>query len=178
MRRVAVVGNSGSGKTTLARTLAGRLDVPFVELDSIYHQAGWQPLPKPEFRRRVAEITATDAWVLDGNYTAVRDLIWQRADTVVWLDLPRHVVMRQVTSRTLSRAVRRAELWNGNREQWRNMLSFSPEKSIIWWAWTRHAIYRQRYGALSADPAYAHLTFVRVESPDDADRLLREARFG
>ncbi|HET8657654.1 MAG TPA: hypothetical protein VFM55_01495 [Micromonosporaceae bacterium] len=114
MRRVAVVGNSGSGKTVLGRALAGQLAVPFVELDAIYHQPGWQTLPAPELRRRVEALVAGDGWVMDGNYSAVRDLVWARADTVVYFDLPRRVVMRQVILRTLGRLVTRAELWNGS----------------------------------------------------------------
>ena len=56
--------------------------MPFVELDGIFHQPGWAPLAADEFRRRVAEVTAGDAWVIDGNYSAVRPLVWARADTV------------------------------------------------------------------------------------------------
>jgi adenylate kinase family enzyme len=84
VRRIAVVGTSGSGKTWLGREIARRLVVPFVELDSIYHQPGWQPLPAEEFRRRVADIVAGAGWVIDGNYSAVRDVVWTRADTVIW----------------------------------------------------------------------------------------------
>jgi adenylate kinase family enzyme len=116
VRRIALVGTSGSGKTWLGREIARRLAVPFVELDSIYHQPGWQPLPAEEFRRRVADIVAGAGWVIDGNYSAVRDVVWTRADTVIWFDLPRRVVMRQLVTRTLRRAITRAELWNGNRE--------------------------------------------------------------
>src|SRR5215475_11726512 len=85
VQRVSVVGVSGSGKSTLGRELAGRLAVPFVELDAIFHQPGWTPLPEDEFRRRVAEIAAGDGWVIDGNYSAVQPLVWERADTVVWV---------------------------------------------------------------------------------------------
>ena len=48
-----MVGNSGAGKSTLARALADALGVPHVELDGIYHQAGWQPLPVEEFRAKL-----------------------------------------------------------------------------------------------------------------------------
>jgi len=164
VRRVSVVGNSGSGKSTLARELAACLGVPHIELDSVFHQPGWEPLPKDEFERLVAGRTNEDGWVVDGNYSAVRPIVWARADTVVWLDLPKRTVMRQVAWRTVRRAVTRQELWNGNREPLANFLSWVPEKSIISWAWHNHAKYRARYSAAAADPANAHLTFIRLTS--------------
>jgi adenylate kinase family enzyme len=175
VQRISVVGNSGSGKTTMAARLAAALTVPHLELDSVFHQPGWQPLPKPEFRARVSEFTSADGWVVDGNYSSVADIVWARADTVVWLDPPRWRVMRQLVWRTLRRATLGLELWNGNREQWRNMLSADPEKSILRWAWTRDQVYRDRYLAASADPAQAHLEFVRVRNQADAAALLSRA---
>ena len=167
-----MVGNSGSGKSTAAVTLASRLGVPCVELDSIFHQPGWTELPVDEFRARVAAAAAGDAWVIDGNYSAVRDVVWARADTVVWIDLPRPVVMRRVVARTVRRAARRQELWNGNREPWSNFLTLDPERSIIMWAWTQHGRYRRRYETAMADPAWAHLRFVRLRSPAEIKRFL------
>jgi adenylate kinase family enzyme len=172
VRRVSVVGNSGSGKSTLARALAAGLGVPHVELDAIFHQPEWQPLPATDFRVRVDAATATGGWVVDGNYSAVRDLIWARADTVVWLDLPRRAVMRQVIWRTVRRAVLRAELWNGNRERWRNLFARDPDQSVVVWAWQRHSAYQTRYLAATTDPAWRHLTFVRIRSRADARQLL------
>jgi adenylate kinase family enzyme len=170
--RVSVVGNSGSGKSTLAGALASRLGVPHIELDAIYHQPGWQPLPAAEFRARVDALTANGGWVVDGNYSAVRDLVWARADSVVWLDPPRRTVMRQIVLRTLRRMALRVDLWNGNRERWRNLLTRDPEESIIAWAWQRHAVYRARYLAASTDRAWRHLTFIRVGCREDRRRLL------
>ena len=171
VRRISVVGNSGSGKTTVAKALAARLSVPHVELDAIYHQANWTPLPTDQFRRHVADAITGDGWVVDGNYSSVRDVIWERADTVVWLDLPRRVVMRRVAARTLHRMVRGEELWNTNRERWRNLLD--ADSSIIVWAWTQHDKYRQRYSAASQAPEYGHLEFVRLGSTADVHRFLR-----
>jgi len=172
VRRVAVVGNSGSGKTVLGRALAERLEVPFVELDAIFHQPGWEPMPTADFRSRVEAIVDRESWVVDGNYSAVRDLVWARADTIVYFDLPRHVVMRQVVLRTLRRTVTREELWNGNREPLRGLLLTDPERSIIRWAWAKHQQYRTRFAGYMRDPAYAHLAFVRIGSRSDARRLL------
>jgi adenylate kinase family enzyme len=169
VRRISVVGNSGSGKTRLARRLAEQRRIPHLELDSIFHLPGWQEPAPDEFRHRVAAFAAQDTWVIDGNYRVVQDLVWQRADTVVWIDLPRFTVMRRVVPRTLARVVRRTELWNGNREPWSNVLSVDPQRSILAWAWTQHASYRQRYSAAMSDPAWAHIEFVVLRSTREID---------
>jgi len=173
-----VVGNSGSGKSTLAAALAARLGLPYVELDAIFHLPGWVELPRDEFRARVEALAAREGWVIDGNYTAVRDLVWARADTVVWLDLPRPLVMRRVVGRTLRRTVLRQELWNGNREPTSNWLTLDPERSIIMWSWTQHARYRVRYTEAMADPAWAHLRFVRLGSTAQVRSFLKNAPVG
>jgi adenylate kinase family enzyme len=174
MRRVAVVGNSGSGKSTLARELAGRLGVPYVELDALFHLPGWTQLPEEEFRAAVDAVTAGEGWVVDGNYRAVSDGVWARADTVVWLDLPRPLVTWRIVRRSVSRAVSRQELWNGNRERWGHLLSLDPSRSVIAWSVTKHAEYRRRYGLAPADPALAHLRFVRLRSRAAVRRFLAD----
>ena len=176
MRRVSVVGVSGSGKSTLGRELARRLAVPYVELDAIFHQPGWTPLPEDEFRRRVSAIAAGDGWVIDGNYSAVQPLVWERADTVVWLDPPRRTVMRRIIWRSVRRAAGRVELWNGNRERWRNLLTWDEEESVISWAWHHYPVYQSRYATAARDPGYAHLAFHRVTRRTDAEQLLDSVR--
>lgn len=177
MMRVSVVGNSGSGKSALGQALAARLGVPFVELDAIYHQPGWQPVPTAQFRAHVEAATATGGWVVDGNYSStVQDLVWTRADTVIVLDLPRRTVMRQVIWRTVRRVALRVELWNGNRERWRNLFARDPQESVIVWAWHRHSAYRDRYLAMANDPTWRHLTFVRIQSRKDVRQLLNSVK--
>jgi adenylate kinase family enzyme len=174
VRRVSVVGTSGAGKSTLARALAGALDAEFLELDSVFHQPGWVPLPREEFRRRVAAAVAGERWVIDGNYTSqVKDLVWACADTVVWLDLPQRTVMRRIIWRSFRRAAARTELWNGNRERWRNFFSLDKEESVIAWAWQTHAATRAKLEAAMADPGHSRLEFVRLTSPRAVRRFLQ-----
>lgn len=166
------MGVPGSGKSTFARALAARLAVRYVELDEIHHRADWTPLDREEFRRQVDEIAQTDAWVIDGNYDAVCDLVWERADTVVWIDLPRATIMRRITARTLKRTLTREQLWNGNREPLSNLYSLAPEKNVIVWAWMKHPVYQRHYAAAMTDPHWAHITFVRLRSPDEVSGFL------
>ncbi len=172
MKRVSVVGNSGSGKSTLAGALASHLGVRYVELDALFHLPEWAELPPEEFRRQVTEIVDTAGWVVDGNYAVVRDIVWSRADTVVWVDPPHPLVMARIVRRTLHRTLTRQVLWQGNREPWSNLTSWDPQRSVIAWAWARRNEYRSRYGAASMDPALSHLRFVRIRNGADRQRLL------
>ncbi|HYN76065.1 MAG TPA: shikimate kinase [Candidatus Limnocylindria bacterium] len=172
MRRVSMVGNSGSGKSTVGRAVAAALAVPYVEIDALYHQPGWQQLPAGELLAAVDSRTRGDGWVVDGNYSDALDLVWSRADTVVWLDLPRWLVMRQVGGRTARRLGRREELWNGNRGRLRAVLNPDPHQSIVRWAWTRHAMYAERYESRTGDPRWSGLDVVRLRSRADVDLFL------
>jgi adenylate kinase family enzyme len=172
VRRVSVVGSPGSGKSTLAAALAERLGVAHVELDGLFHQPGWAPAPTEQFQADVADAIAGDGWVTDGNYSVVQATIWQHADTVIWYDLPRWQIMRQIVWRTVHRAARRVELWNGNRERWANLFSRDPANSIIVWAWQQYPNYRSRYAAAMVDPRWERIRFIRVRSPTQAQQLL------
>jgi adenylate kinase family enzyme len=174
VRRVSVVGSSGAGKSTLARALAKRLEVQYFELDGFMHQPGWQLRPDGEFMEEVDKATSQPGWVVDGNYRrfVVEGPVWQRADTVVWLDLPRRTVMRQVIARTVRRAVTREVLWNGNREPISNFVSLDPDDNIILWTWVKYDEFVQRYLDAMADPRWREISFVRLRSHAEARRWL------
>ncbi len=169
-RRIVVVGTSGAGKTTLARHLAERLGVPHVELDAIHWGPNWTPAPPDDFRRRTAEALAGEAWTVCGNYSRVRDIVWSRADTLVWLDYPLPTVLWRVVSRTMYRSLTRQELWSGNRE--RLSTALLSKDSIILWALQTYRRRRQEYPVLFAQPEYAHLRVVRLYSPHETQRWL------
>jgi len=174
VERISVIGSSGSGKTTVARRLAEELGLRYLELDSIFHQPSWEPLDDETFRTRIQEFTRAARWVVDGNYTShgVADIVWARADTVVWVDLARRITMRQVIGRTLRRAVTREELWNGNREPLTNFYSLDPEKNVILWSWTRHRATREKYERCMADGTWDHLRVIRLRTPNEVSALV------
>lgn len=177
MRRIVVVGSSGSGKTTFARRLARVLSLPYLELDSVFHRGGWNRLEGEQFRDEVARFAEGSRWVADGNYTSqgTREVLWPRADTVVWLDLPKQVVMWRVIARTLRRVVTREQLWEGVREPWSNLYSADPERNIIVWAWTRFDHTRDKFEARIQDGDWDHAAVHRLRSQADADRFLYDS---
>ena len=140
--RISVIGTSGAGKTTVATLAARRLLIPHIELDALYHGPDWTPTPDDEFRSQVAGLAAQERWVIDGNYGLVRDIVWQRATAVVWIDPPLAVIMAQVVWRSLSRGITSKELWNGNRERFRTWIE--PGHPIRW-AFATHSRRQKDY---------------------------------
>lgn len=171
MRKVVVVGTTGSGKTTVARELAARLGVPHLELDALHWGPNWSVPSKEEFRARVAGALVGDAWVVDGNYSKVRDIVWGRADTLVWLDYRLIVILRQVIARTVRRAVSGERLWSGNRERF---LSTFSRDSIILWALKTYRRRLREYVELPRKAEYSHLSVVRLRSAQETRRWLEE----
>jgi adenylate kinase family enzyme len=172
MRRILVLKTaSGSGGTTVGRALAASLGLPFVELDAIHWQTDWVELDAEEFRRHVEPIVAREAWVIDGSYHGkLGDLVVERADTIIWIDLPRRVWLPRLVRRTLRRVVRREELWNGNRESIWNALV--GRESLFVYALRTERGRRRRYAAeLSRHGIPVH----RLRTPREVDGFLRSS---
>lgn len=168
--RVAVIGTTGSGKTTLARELSQRLAVSHVELDSLHWDAGWTPATPEEFRRRVEQALRGDAWVVDGNYGVVRDIVWGSANAVVWLDYPLWLILARLLKRTFRRVFTGEELWNGNKERFG--AAFFSRDSLFLWALQTYRRRRREYPVLFRQPEYGHLSVVRLPSPSSAREWL------
>lgn len=172
-RRVLVAGTAGAGKTTLSRRVSTELGLPYTELDSLYHGPGW--VPRETFVADVTAVVAQAAWVSEWQYRAVRPLLLDRAELLVWLDLPVAAVMRQLVWRTLRRSVRRTRLWNGNVEPtlW-TLLVRRGDENIVDWAW------RTRHSLVGLDERLAveapHLVVVRLRSRADVEAWLGRVR--
>lgn len=162
-QRILVTGTSGAGKSTLARALAGRLHLPYTEMDALFHGPNWTP--RPEFLDDVTALAQQPAWVTEWQYHQVRPLLAANAQVLVWLDYPRSLVMWRVISRTVRRWATRERLWNGNRERnlWR---AFTEREGIVRWAWDTHRSTEARVRAVEGNDL--DLVIVRLRSPRQA----------
>ncbi|MER5528470.1 adenylate kinase [Streptomyces sp. NPDC002677] len=164
MERILVVGVTGAGKSTLAQTLSSRLGLPYHEMDAVYFNGpDWAVNDK--LTEDVSRLAAGSRWIIDSlGYPEVRDLLWDRADTVIWLDYPRRVIMPRVLRRSFRRSATREVLFGGNRETWTGWLS---REHPAWWAWSQHGARRREVERRIRDPRFAPLDTLRFGHPDD-----------
>jgi adenylate kinase family enzyme len=128
MRRVAVIGPGGSGKTELANALSRRTGIPVVYLDLIFWRDDWTPAPGDEARRDLDAAIAQERWIVDGNFLDAGEARFERADTVVFLDIPRRTCLRRVLTRLArDRWRRRPDLPEGANEGF--------DLSLLRWIW-------------------------------------------
>jgi adenylate kinase family enzyme len=163
-RRIVVAGVSGVGKSTLARRVAGGLGLPYTEIDALYHGPDWTP--RPSFRSEIAELAAGDAWVTEWQYPDARPLLADRAELLVWLDLPFRVTLARVIRRTVRRARTHQELWNGNVEPGLWHAVANRDGVVRWAVATRHRFRREVPPLAESHPG---LVVVRLRSRREVD---------
>ena len=166
--RIAISGPSGSGKTRLAVELSARLGIRHVEIDAFHHGPNWESCGAEALRERVAAATEGDGWVADATYRGMLgDLVYERADTFVWLDLPIRLVMWRLLARTHVRRRDRVELWNGNVEPgWRETVPL-----LVWPALKRCFENRRDYPARLA--RFPHLDVHRLRSDAEVRKFVQ-----
>ena len=174
-QRICVVGTTGAGKSTLAGELARRLHIPHIELDAIHWEPGWKEADREITRACVRNIVHTDSWVIDGNYGFLRDILWPRAEALVWLDYPLPIIFWQLWRRTWKRVREKELLWGTNTERLGEQ--FFSKDSLFLWALKTHARHRRIYTNLPTLSEYAHLKVYQFKSPRETNEWLRSLSF-
>ena len=174
LKRIAVIGTCGAGKTSFARAVSELLNIPHIELDQLHWSENWVEVSDELFRQRVAGKIAQESWISDGNYSCVRDLVWGRVDTIIWLDYSFSLVMQRLLARTLGRIIHGTKIWHGNQETWQRQ--FFNKESILWWGMSTYSRRRKEYSKLWQSAGHEHIKFVRFENPQQAEKWFRDLR--
>lgn len=176
LARVVVIGPSCAGKSTFAHELARLTEAAFVELDYIAWCPDWVLRSVADQRASAMEFVAEDRWVIDGNYTHLRDIIWPRATALVWLNYPFHVVWIRAMRRTARRVVTGEAVCNGNRETIRQV--FFSRNSILRWVWSSYRPIQDRASAAMSSDLASHAVRFEFGHPRDARQFMRTVRAG
>jgi len=171
--RVVIIGTTSSGKSTLGDRLAERLDMNFIELDALHWEPNWQEAPLEIFRERVeAALRQAERWVVAGNYHVVRDLVWPKAEAVIWLDYSLWRIFWQLTRRTFARWWTQELLWGTNREPLWAHLKFWSKESLYNWLFKTYGRRKREIPMLLSQPEHQHLKLIRFTHPEDTDDWL------
>jgi adenylate kinase family enzyme len=169
------VGPAGSGKSTLSRALTN-LGRPHIKVDQVLVGPAWRLSPE-QFRARMAVIAQGESWIIDGNvviadvYSAVPE-VWERADTIVWLDFSRRVIIPRLIVRTARRAYRRMNLHDGTQQSWHDLFVLDPDRSVIAWTWFEQPYLREAYQRTTRDPRWSDRV-VRLRTRRDVRAFTR-----
>ena len=161
-----IIGCGGAGKSTLARKLGEKTGLPVVHLDQIWWAPGnWQHLEKPEFDEKLAIELQKPRWILDGNFNRTIEQRLAACDTVIYLDYPRLICLKNWLCRVIKNwGHHRPDMTPGCTE-W-----FDPE--FVKWIWNFNKNNRARYYDL-LDKAEGK-RIVILKSRRQAERFLRE----
>lgn len=98
---IMIVGSSGSGKSTLATRIGEITGLRVVHIDRIYWKPNWEMRTQDEITKLVAKETSTDGWVFEGNNSATHELRAQKANIIIYLNIPRYVCLYRVIKRSI-----------------------------------------------------------------------------
>ena len=151
MKKVLVIGCSGAGKSTFAKRIASKTALRYIATDPFYWGSDWKLVSDEKVLERVYRATSEETWILDGNFDSERKMVWQRADTIIWLDYSFLQVLTQVTRRNLALWLSQNPTWSGNRMTWKRA-----------WSGIRHSVKSHRRKRLIYPDYLASLDDIQV----------------
>lgn len=173
--RIVIVGASGAGKSTLATQLSQKFSSQNIELDALSWEANWTQVSTSLMRAKADPLLPPDGrWVADGNYVKhVQDIVWRRAQTLIWLDYPLPIALWRVFKRTVVRIWTGQELWNGNRETLgHHLASWRTADNLFVWCWRMHWKHRVEFPRAFEREEFGHLRVLRFRSPRETEEWL------
>jgi adenylate kinase family enzyme len=171
MNRIVVIGSSCSGKSTFSQYLALKEELEYIELDQIHWLPDWQERSDSEFRKLVDKATLSDTWIVDGNYSVARDVIWPRATKIIWLNHSFRLVLYRSITRSIKRAWTKEILFAGNIESFKQ--TFFSRDSIILWVLKTYHQKRKNYSTLLKEVKAKGITVIKLNNQSQVNDYLK-----
>lgn len=166
---IFVVGTSGSGKSTAAKRISVALGYKHVEIDSFFWLPNWTQRNEVELARLLQIALSNPPVVMDGNY-ATNGICPSAGDVLIFLDYPRWRTIFRLIRRSLTRVILRKELWSGNREEFKFLISRDPELNPILHALRTHSSRHETYTKLLEESQ--HTSNHIIKTPKQLRKLL------
>ena len=170
MDRIIVIGSSCSGKSTFSQYLADKRKIEYIELDQLHWLPDWEERPDDEFRALVNRAVSSDSWVVDGNYSVARDVVWPRATQIIWLNHSFSLVLYRSITRSIKRAVTKKKLFAGNVESFKQ--TFFSRDSIILWVLKTYHQKRKNYSKILKDVEAKGVIVIEFNNQSQVDDYL------
>ena len=172
MQRIVIIGTSCSGKTTLAKTISSRLNIKHIELDELYWKPNWIERESEEFKNLVVEEIKRESWVADGNYSVIREVLWSRSTTLIWLNYSFITVLYRAISRSFKRSVTKEIIFAKNKESFKR--SFFSKESIIWWVIKTHRKKRGKYSEVLYNDSFFLQQVIELKSQLETEDFIKK----
>ena len=171
-QRIVIIDTTSSGKSTLAEAVAGKIGADYIDLDYLHWEPNWVEAPDNVFRERVTNATNAKSWVVAGNYSTTRDIVWSRAQALIWLDYSFPIVFWRLFTRTFRRVITQEKLFSDNVEHFWTQVKFWSQDSLFNWLFKTYWRRKREIPVLLTQPEYRHLDIIHFKHPKEADTWL------
>ena len=131
-RKIIITGTTCTGKTTLGKKIAEEFSIAQIDLDDIHFLPNWIEKENDVFVNDVnTELRKHQEWIVTGSYQSLlKDTVWQKANLIIWLDYPLHLILRRYFIRTYKRVFLKEKCCGDNYETLGK--TFSKESLFLW----------------------------------------------
>lgn len=171
MNRIVVIGSSCSGKSTFSHSLATKLEIEYIQLDQLHWLPNWVERPNDEFRALVSKAISSESWIVDGNYSVVRDVVWPRATQIIWLNHSFRLVLYRSITRSIKRVATKKRLFSGNVESFKQ--TFCSRDSIILWVLKTYHPKRKSYPNILKSAQAKGIKVIEFTNQSQVDNYLK-----
>ena len=172
LKRIIIVGNCSSGKTRLAINISEILNIAHFELDNFRWKPNWQKAPIEEYKEKSIKAASLESWVMDGNCDGIKEQIFTRATTMIWLNYPLYYVFFRALKRTIKRVITKERFFANNYETFKH--AFLCSESVLLQILQKHSKRRKEYSNIKN--LYPNLIMIELKSHRESILFLNNLR--